>query len=67
MKVKKFKNLNLYKELVELTAIANRGVQMALDENRKKKIPVVFSMMNKIYYRLPNGKITRKSPFRKKD
>ncbi len=52
--------------MAELVAIANRGVHMALEENRKKKIPVVFYMMKKIYYRMPDGKITMKSPFKKK-
>lgn len=66
MKIKKINNLNFYHKMAELVAIANRGVQMALEENKKKKIPVVFSMMKKIYYRMPDGTITTKSPFRKK-
>jgi len=66
MRIRKINDLDFYHKMAELVAIANRGVQMALEENRKKRIPVVFSIMNKIYYRLPNGKITRKSPFKKK-
>ena len=49
----------------ELIAIANRGVQMALEENVRRKIPIVFSMLGKTYYRMPNGTITTKSPFKK--
>lgn len=66
MKMKKINDLKFYHKMAELIAIANRGVQMALEENRKRKIPVVFSMMNKIYYRMPDGRITTRSPFRKK-
>jgi hypothetical protein len=62
----KIKNLKLYREMKELTVIANRGVKMALADKARKKIPVVFSVMNKIYYRMPDGTITTKSPFKKK-
>jgi len=65
MRTKKINDLNFYHRMAELVAIANRGVQMALEENRRRKIPVVFFMMNKIYYRLPDGTITSKSPFKK--
>jgi hypothetical protein len=66
MKIKKIKSIEFYHKMAELVAIANRGVQMALEENKRRKIPIVFSMMNKIYYRLPDGKIVTKSPFTKK-
>ena len=66
MKIKKINDLKFYHKMAELVAIANRGVQRALEENRKKKIPVVFSMMNKIYYRMPDRKITTKGPFKRK-
>ena len=66
MSIKKISKVNFYHKMAELVAIANRGVQMALEENKRKKVPVVFYMMKKIYYRMPDGTITTKSPFRKK-
>ena len=64
-KGKKIDNLDFYHSIREYVAIANRGVQMALEENVRRKIPIVFSMLGKTYYRLPNGTITTKSPFKK--
>lgn len=34
--------------------------------NTQKGIPNVYSIKGKIFYQLPNGKITDKSPFKKK-
>lgn len=65
MKSKKINDLKFYHKMSELIAIANRGVQMALEENVRRKIPIVFSMLGKTYYRMPNGTITTKSPFKK--
>jgi hypothetical protein len=66
MKFHNFKNKNIYKEAFQYAAIGNRGVQNALKESTRKGIPVVFGILNKILYRMPDGTITTKSPFKKK-
>lgn len=66
MKFQKFRNKDIYKEALQFAAIGNRGVQMALNESQRKGIPVVFGILNKIFYRMPDGTITTKSPFKKK-
>ena len=66
MKFQKFRNKNIYKEALLFAAIGNRGVLMALKESQRKGIPVVYGILDKIFYRMPDGTITTKSPFRKK-
>lgn len=65
MKIKKFNDVKLYQRLIEFTAILNRGVQMAIAENDRKGIASVFANQNKIFYKMPDGTITTKSPFKK--
>jgi hypothetical protein len=65
MKFHQFKNKKIYEEAVRFAAIGNRGVQLALKESLKKGIPSVFGIVNKIFYRMPDGTITSKSPFGK--
>jgi len=66
MKISRLKNLEFYKRALELISIANRGVNAAILENEKRGLPNVFGIKNKIYYRMPDGTITSKSPFKKK-
>jgi hypothetical protein len=66
MKNSRLHKLEFYKRAMELIAIGNKGVSSAIKENKRKGLPNVFGIANKIYYLLPNGKITRKSPFKKK-
>ncbi len=66
MKLSAVKHLQFYKRALELIAIGNRGVNAAIIENEKKGLPNVFGIKNKVYYRMPDGTITTKSPFRKK-
>ena len=64
MKAKSSNNPEFFHRMAELVAIANAGVRNALEENRRRRIPIVFSLLGKIYYRLPDGTITHKSPFK---
>ena len=66
MSISRIKNLKFYQRALELIAIGNRGVNAAIIENEKKGLPNVFGIKNKIYYRMPDGTITTKSPFKKK-
>ena len=65
MKISKLKNLEFYKRALELISIGNRGVNAAILENEKKGLPNVFGIKNRVYYRMPDGTITSKSPFKK--
>ncbi|MFA4844658.1 MAG: hypothetical protein WC632_06920 [Candidatus Margulisiibacteriota bacterium] len=48
---------------LEMLRIGNRAVKIAQDKNRKKGIANVYVKHEKIYFELPNGKITTVSPF----
>ena len=65
MEVEKFNDLELYQRAFEIQLIGNQAVSKAKSENRKKGIPIVFSINGKIHYELPDGTITTKSPFKK--
>lgn len=64
MEVKKFSDLNLYLKGFEIESIGNQAVKKAQEENRKKGIPLVYSVDGKIYYELADGTITTNSPFK---
>ena len=65
MKFKNIKNIEFYKRALEFIAIGNKGVQLALAENKKLRLPNVFGINTTIYYQMPDGTITTKSPFKK--
>lgn len=65
MKIKKLNDIKLYQRLVEFTSILNRSIQNAIKENDRKGIPSVLAIKDKIYYKMPDGTITAKSPFKK--
>ena len=64
MEVKKFSDLNLYLKRFEIESIGNQAVRKSQQENRKKGIPLVYSVDGKIYYELADGTITTDSPFK---
>jgi len=63
MEVKKFKDLNLYLKGFEIKNIGDIAIKEVQDENKKKGIPLVYSVDNKIYYELADGTVTTTSPF----
>ena len=63
MVVKKFSNIELYQQAIELKRIGNKAVKEAQTENKKLGIPNVYSRNGKLYYELPNGEFTTESPF----
>lgn len=63
MEVKKFSDLDLYLKGLEIESIGNQAVKRVQKENRKKGIPLVYSVDGKIYYELADGTITTNSPF----
>jgi hypothetical protein len=63
MKVDKIDDIELYQEAFSIQEIGNKAVKEALKENQEKNIPSVFSKDGKIFYKMPNGEITQKSPF----
>ena len=63
MKDDKIDDIELYQEAFSIQEIGNKAVKEALKENQEKNIPSVFSKDGKLFYKLPNGEITQKSPF----
>lgn len=63
MQVDKIDDIRLYQRGFEIQAIGNEGVRAAKEENKKLGIPIVFSIDEVIYYQMPDGTITTKSPF----
>ena len=63
MKVEKIENLKLYQDAFCIQEIGNKAVKEVLKDNKEKNIPSVFSKDGKIFYKLPTGEITQKSPF----
>jgi len=63
--VKNEKSLRLetYRNAAEIQRIGNRAVRAAQEESRRMGVPNVYSLNGKLYYELPNGEITDKSPF----
>ena len=50
-------------EIVEkLTRLGNTSVHLAQEENRRKGIPNVYCINDKIVWQLPDGSITDKDP-----
>ena len=63
MKDDKIDDIEVYQEAFSIQEIGNKAVKEALKENQEKNIPSVFSKDGKLFYKLPNGEITQKSPF----
>ena len=61
-KVKHLKDKNLYLEARNINRIANEAVKKAKEENKKLGIPEAFCKNGKVFYLLPDGKITSKKP-----
>ncbi|RKZ93537.1 MAG: hypothetical protein DRR19_00850 [Candidatus Parabeggiatoa sp. nov. 1] len=57
-------SLQLFLQGAEIKRIGNMAVRKALEENRRRGIPNVFSRNGQNYYELPNGDITREDPFK---
>src|SRR5262249_47629148 len=55
--------VEIYRNAAELQRIGNRAVHEAQEESRRLGVPNVYSLNGKVYYELPNGEITDKSPW----
>lgn len=60
--VKRLKDKNLYLEAQDIVRIANKAVQKAKVDNKAMGIPEAFCKNGKVFYLLPNGKITSQKP-----
>ena len=50
------------KEAADIAKIGKKAVNEVKSENRKKGIPIVFSEDGTVFYELPDGTVTSKSP-----
>lgn len=67
MEVKQLDNIEIYQRAVEIQQIANDAAEMVRKENKELGVPIVFSRDGIIYYEMPDGEITTKSPFKEND
>ncbi|MFB6318657.1 MULTISPECIES: hypothetical protein [unclassified Saccharicrinis] len=65
MRFEKMDDLEVFQIGVEIEKIGNEAIKTVKKENRKMGIPLVFSRNGEIYYELPDGSVTKESPFRK--
>lgn len=63
LKFKSFKNKDFYKESIEIMAISNKGVALAIKESEEMGITTVHAIMDSTFYRMHDGSITAKSQF----
>jgi hypothetical protein len=63
LEVKRFDDKEIYQICSEIQEIGNIAIKNVIRENRAMGIPIVFSRNGKVYYELPNGEVTTKSPF----
>ena len=64
MENKQLESTSVYKDAFYIQKIGNKAVNSVLERNKKKNIASVFSRDGKIFYKLPSGEITEKSPFK---
>ena len=57
------KNINKNLDFTKLNRIFSRAIENAKENNRKNGVPNAFVRNGKIYFEMPNGKITDKNPF----
>ena len=50
------------KEAAKIANIGKKAVAAVISENREKGIPIVFSENGTVFYELPDGTVTSKSP-----
>ncbi len=62
MEVKEFNNIELYKKAIQFEKIGNEGIRRAMDENRKRGIPIIYTINGKLVYELPDGQILTQKP-----
>jgi hypothetical protein len=50
------------KEVLFFKQVGNEAIHEAIENNRKKGIPNAFSRNGKLYWEMPDGKITDENP-----
>lgn len=56
-------NKEIYEKVVQTVRLGNRAVHQAQEENRRLGIPNVYSKNGKLYFEMPDGRITDENPF----
>lgn len=65
MKMNKLNDLEVYQIGFEIAKIGNQAVKSVKNENKRLGVPLVYSRNGEIFYELPDGSITKRSPFQK--
>lgn len=58
MKTRGQKSKSIYQEMIEILTIFTKAVRKAQAENRKLGLPNVFCDGERVFYQLPDGRIT---------
>ncbi|MCP4482760.1 MAG: hypothetical protein GY817_08450 [bacterium] len=58
-------NISKNLDFTSLNNICARAIDKAKENNRKNGVPNAFVKNGKIYFEMPDGKITDKDPFKK--
>ena len=56
-------SLRAYHEAAEFQRIGNQAVRKAREESRRKGVPNIYSHDGRLYYELPDGRVTTVDPF----
>jgi len=62
MKIKRQKSKSIYQEMIEILILFTKAVRKAQAENRKLGLPNVFCDGERVFYQLPDGRITLRIP-----
>lgn len=65
MKISHIEDLEVFQLGFEIEKIGNEAIAEAKKENKELGIPLVFSRNGEIFYELPDGTVTKKSPFQR--
>jgi hypothetical protein len=63
--LKSWKNRSMMTQALEFESIGQKAVTSALSASFRKNIPLAFEFREMIYYLLPNGEVSLKSPWKK--
>ena len=55
-------SIETYRQAAEFERIGNRAVRKAQEESRRQKVPNVYTHNGKLYYELPDGRLTTVDP-----
>ncbi|MFH0777495.1 MAG: hypothetical protein V2A71_02575 [Candidatus Eisenbacteria bacterium] len=56
-------SIQTYREASEIQRVGSRAARKAQEESRRMNVPNVYSHNGRLYYELPDGRLTETDPF----